>query len=129
MMMIPMAIPHMGADRPHLLLSEGNKLSHTATAHTSALLDTFVQSILLSLAWRCDKKADMQGMTGGRIAKRGDVSGGVTCREPLTYKEFMFKLPDDITPEEAQKEYQRYLAEYWGSEIRAEFQAKKNEGW
>ena len=52
-----------------------------------------------------------------------------TCREPLTYKEFMFKLPDDITPEEAQKEYQRYLAEYWGSEIRAEFQAKRNESW
>ena len=51
------------------------------------------------------------------------------CREPLTYKEFMFKLPDDITPEEAQKEYQRYLAEYWGSEIRAEFQAKRNESW
>ena len=53
----------------------------------------------------------------------------VMRREPLTYKEFMFKLPDDITPDEAQKEYQRYLAEYWGSEIRAEFQAKKNEGW
>ena len=58
-----------------------------------------------------------------------DCGTQLACRAPLTYKEFMFKLPDDITPEEAQKEYQRYLAEYWGSEIRAEFQAKRNESW
>lgn len=41
----------------------------------------------------------------------------------------MLRLADDITPEEAQREYQRYLGEYWGSEVRAEFQAKQKEPW
>lgn len=41
------------------------------------------------------------------------------CRHgPMTYKELMRELPDDITPEDAQKEYQTYLTEWWGSEVR-----------
>ena len=36
----------------------------------------------------------------------------------MTYKELMRELPDDITPEDAQKEYQTYLTEWWGSEVR-----------
>ena len=35
----------------------------------------------------------------------------------MTYKELMRELPDDITPEDAQKEYQTYLTEWWGSEV------------
>ena len=50
-------------------------------------------------------------------------------REPLAYKEFMLRLADDVTPEDAQREYRRYLAEYWGSQTRAEFQAKHKEPW
>lgn len=37
----------------------------------------------------------------------------------MTYKELMRELPDEITPEDAQKEYQAYLADWWGSEVRA----------
>lgn len=37
----------------------------------------------------------------------------------MTYKELMRELPDDITPEDAQKEYQAYLTEWWGSEVRS----------
>ena len=41
------------------------------------------------------------------------------CRHgPMTYKELMRELPDDITPEDAQKQYQTYLTEWWGSEVR-----------
>ena len=47
----------------------------------------------------------------------------------MTYKEFMLRLADDITPEDSQREYQRYLAEFWGGQTKAEFQAKKGEGW
>lgn len=36
----------------------------------------------------------------------------------MTYKELMRELPDEITPEDAQKEYQAYLADWWGSEVR-----------
>lgn len=36
---------------------------------------------------------------------------------PMTYKELMRELPDEITPEDAQKEYQAYLTEWWGSEV------------
>lgn len=39
------------------------------------------------------------------------------------------RLSDDITPEAAQAEYQKYLAQYWGSETRAEFQQKQNLDW
>lgn len=45
---------------------------------------------------------------GGRGAGRG----------PLPYKEFMRELPDDITPEDAQKEFQAYLTRWWGSKVR-----------
>ncbi len=37
----------------------------------------------------------------------------------MTYKELMRELPDDITPEDAQKEYKAYLADWWGSEVRS----------
>lgn len=39
----------------------------------------------------------------------------------------MHELPDDITPEEAQKEYQAYLIRWWGSQVKAEFEARKND--
>ena len=52
------------------------------------------------------------------------------CRQgPRSYKDFCRTLPDDVTPEEAQKEYQQYLSEYWGSEVKADFESKKNEEW
>jgi hypothetical protein len=47
----------------------------------------------------------------------------------MAYKEFMLRLADDVTPEDAQREFQRYLAEFWGSQTRAEFQARKNDAW
>ena len=46
-------------------------------------------------------------------------AGWHKCREPLPYKEFMRGLPDDITPEEAQKEFQAYLVQWWGSQVPA----------
>ena len=47
----------------------------------------------------------------------------------MSYKEFMMRLSDDVTPEDAQAEYQKYLAQYWGSVTRAEFQQKQNQEW
>lgn len=47
----------------------------------------------------------------------------------MSYKDFMLRLSDDVTPEGAQAEYQKYLAQYWGSETRAEFQQKQNQDW
>ena len=44
--------------------------------------------------------------------------GRGTGRGPLPYKEFMRELPDDITPEDAQKEFQAYLTRWWGSKVR-----------
>ena len=37
----------------------------------------------------------------------------------------MLELPDDITPEEAQKRYDEYLTEFWGSARKAHFQGIK----
>ena len=51
------------------------------------------------------------------------------CSGPMSYKDFMLRLSDDVTPEGAQAEYQKYLAQYWGSETRAEFQQKQNQDW
>lgn len=38
----------------------------------------------------------------------------------------MMALPDEITPEEAQKKYDEYLTAYWGSARKAFFQQIKN---
>ena len=35
--------------------------------------------------------------------------------------------PPDITPEEAQAEYKKHLAEVYGSAIRADFEERKND--
>jgi len=48
-------------------------------------------------------------------------------RGPLPYKEFMRELPDDITPEDAQKEFQAYLTRWWGSKVKADFEARKED--
>lgn len=45
----------------------------------------------------------------------------------MTYREFMLTLHNDVTPDEAQQMYQGYLKEWWGSEVRAEFEAKKTD--
>ena len=47
----------------------------------------------------------------------------------MTYKEFILTLADDVSPDDAQREFQTYLTEYWGSQIRAEFEAKRNQEW
>lgn len=123
-MRIRMVPHHTAEDQPLLLLSRG--VIHKMLPHS--------QLMLRAEDMPCDRPSlAPEQVRVGNLAASGLFAlcndSEALCREPLTYKEFMFKLPDDITPEEAQKEYQRYLAEYWGSEIRAEFQAKKNEGW
>ncbi len=51
-------------------------------------------------------------------------------REPMNYKEFVYReLGDDVTPEQSQQAYQKYLADFWGSQIRAEFESHRNEEW
>ena len=39
----------------------------------------------------------------------------------------MATLPDTVTPEGAKTEYDRYLADFWGNEAKAEFEQKKND--
>lgn len=48
-------------------------------------------------------------------------------RRLQTFKEFMMSLPEDISPAAAQDEYKQYQAQYWGSEVRAEFEARRND--
>lgn len=45
---------------------------------------------------------------------------------PKTYKAYMMELPDDITPEDAQKKYDEYLTLFWGSARKAYFQSIKD---
>jgi hypothetical protein len=48
----------------------------------------------------------------------------------MTYKEFVYReLGDDVTPEEAKRAYDQYLTEFWGSQIRAQFEAHRNDAW
>lgn len=42
-----------------------------------------------------------------------------------SYKTFMMALADDVTPEEAQKQYDAYLTAFFGSERKAKFQTLK----
>ena len=44
----------------------------------------------------------------------------------MTFKEFIVKLPDDPSPEEAQARYKRYIIDFHGSELEAEFEEKKH---
>lgn len=46
-----------------------------------------------------------------------------------TFKEFMLQLPEEVMPDEAKGSYRQYQAEFWGSEIRADFELHKNEQW
>lgn len=45
---------------------------------------------------------------------------------PKTYKTYMLELPDDVTPEDAQKKYDEYLTRFWGSARKAYFQSIKD---
>ena len=40
-------------------------------------------------------------------------------RGPMSFKQFLLELPDDVTPEQAQHKYDDYRAEFWGSEVPA----------
>ena len=45
----------------------------------------------------------------------------------MTFKEFMLKrVPDDAPPEEAQRMYQEYMVEHYGSAIKADFEQNKD---
>ena len=37
------------------------------------------------------------------------------------------RLPRDITPDQANAQYRRYLADWWGDAIKAEFEERKHE--
>lgn len=37
------------------------------------------------------------------------------------------RLPDDVSVEQAQQDYKAYQADFWGSEVRAEFEARRND--
>lgn len=51
-------------------------------------------------------------------------------RGPKTFKQFMLSQDDDPEPEEAQERYRRYLVEWHGGEIKAEFaQTRNDERW
>ncbi|GMH32287.1 hypothetical protein BSKO_00121 [Bryopsis sp. KO-2023] len=50
-------------------------------------------------------------------------------QEPQSYKEFIFHLPDEVTPDDASRKYQEYLADWYGSRTKAEFEQRKDEEW
>lgn len=45
----------------------------------------------------------------------------------MTFREFMEGLPNSATPEFAKAEYDRYMAEYYGDEMKADFERKKHD--
>ena len=57
------------------------------------------------------------------LPPRGDEGGKGKL---MTFKEFIVKLPDDPSPEEAQARYKRYIIDFHGSELEAEFEEKKH---
>jgi hypothetical protein len=63
--------------------------------------------------------------TGGHHGGHQGYSHG--GGQPRTFREFMAELPNNATPEFAQREYQQYLLEFHGGEIRAEFERKKHD--
>ncbi|KAK9846182.1 hypothetical protein WJX84_011157 [Apatococcus fuscideae] len=48
---------------------------------------------------------------------------------PPSFKEFMAQLPDEVTPDQAQIQYKAHMATYFGSAVKAEFEASKNDEW
>lgn len=53
-------------------------------------------------------------------------SRSTSARVVKSYKTFMLELPDEITPEEAQKKYDEYLTVFWGSARKSHFQSIKD---
>lgn len=47
----------------------------------------------------------------------------------MTYREFILTLHDDVSPEESKVLFEEYLADWYGSSIKAEFEARKGEAW
>ncbi len=45
----------------------------------------------------------------------------------MTFKQYITRLPDDLSPEEAQERYRQYLVEHHGSVIKAEFATTKDQ--
>ena len=50
-------------------------------------------------------------------------------RRMRTFKEFIMTLPEEVLPDEAKAAYKQYQADFWGSEVRADFELNKNEEW
>ena len=44
-----------------------------------------------------------------------------------SFKEFMMSLPEDISADDAKSNYKQYQADFWGSEVRAEFETRRND--
>lgn len=58
------------------------------------------------------------------------AEASVICRDgPPSFKEFMAQLPDEVTPDQAQIQYKAHMATYFGSAVKAEFEASKNDEW
>lgn len=64
---------------------------------------------------------------GGRGGRGRPHYGGDRRQTPMTFREFMAGLRNDASPEYAKSEYDRYLAEFYGNETKAEFERKKND--
>ena len=45
----------------------------------------------------------------------------------MTFREFMEGLPNNATPEYAKAEYDRYMTDFYGNEIKADFERKKGD--
>ena len=67
------------------------------------------------------------GRGGGRGGWRGPPQPAAPVKMP--YKEFLGRQPDDITPEEAQKRYDKYGEEFEQGLVRAYFDRNKDSSW
>lgn len=77
-------------------------------------------------AGRFDRGEDYGRRRGGPYDERYD-RGPPGPRAPLTFVEFVRDLPPHVGPEQANDEYRRYLAGWWGDAIKAEFEEHKGD--
>ncbi|KAL4447939.1 hypothetical protein ABPG75_005158 [Micractinium tetrahymenae] len=62
-----------------------------------------------------------------RYDDRYDDRGPPPPRVPLTFVEFVRDLPPHVPPDQAMDEYRRYMADWWGDAIKAEFEERKGD--
>lgn len=115
--------------------NKATKKSHFAAGLGVMMTETSKQLMIAILLSSTDQHH--QGLAALRLFQQTAVlflhihycnscRGPRQANGPQSYKAYMMELPDDITPEDAQKKYDEYLTRFWGSARKAYFQSIKD---